>query len=315
VVLGADVVYKESSVAPLLCVLRRLKPSRVLLANEVRSGNQRRFARTLAACGFDVKTTSLSPTTELLDARPAEKLTDFRLDSPAVLFGGEIVVDQDPQGADGLGGLVWPGAVALAAFATTKGASRVKGKRVLDLGAGTGAVGLAVAEEASFVCLTDEFLALAAHNADRNARGNIPVILRRGRWADDLDDDLQDLHFDVVLGAELTPMVAGHDALATDIRRRLRRTNGAVAYLTAAPCLRDDKKKNDDDDDDDKKKVTCCPCATHRFLRTALHRGLVLRHLHADVPLLDAPGVDRTLDDGHDTIWVLEFGVSPPAGE
>ena len=311
IVIGSDVVYKESLVAPLLCTLRRLRPSRILLGNEVRSQHQPRFRRTLQAAGFEVKLLHQEQeNVEILDGRPLE-VGEFRLDKPAWVTN--LRIDQDSTGADGFGGIVWPGAVALIDFAM----SLVRGKRILDLGTGTGAVGLALSGVANDVCLADEFLALAAHNAARCGRAN--VILRPGLW-NSQNDDLADLHFDVILGAELTPIAPSHDALINELLRLFRRhdtnnrgarschdtnrgarwchdtnlSENLVAYLTAAPSPGS--------------SIQDCPSATDRFIHSATQAGLHV-HIHKNIPLRDAPGVDRTFDDGYDTIWILELGL------
>ncbi|KAF8901633.1 putative methyltransferase-domain-containing protein [Gymnopilus junonius] len=63
-----------------------------------------------------------------------------RWDSPPRLLSISLVVDAAP----GCGGLAWPAGQILANYLVQKGPKYIKGKTVLELGSGTGLVGLAV---------------------------------------------------------------------------------------------------------------------------------------------------------------------------
>ena len=82
----------------------------------------------------------------------------------------------DP-GCDGTGGSVWPGAVWLSHY-LLEDAERREGladKVICELGAGSGACGLALALHCGGVCLTDgsaQMVALLEANADRNSASN-----------------------------------------------------------------------------------------------------------------------------------------------
>ena len=72
-----------------------------------------------------------------------------------------IAVAQTPRGADGLGGVVWPNAIALARWLSPKIDARCS---IFELGAGTGILGLALAQHAGRTTLSDEFVGLLAWN-------------------------------------------------------------------------------------------------------------------------------------------------------
>ncbi|KAJ8598829.1 hypothetical protein CTAYLR_008537 [Chrysophaeum taylorii] len=285
VVLAADVVYKPSLVAPLLCALREIAYGLLVLANDERSANQRRFATCLESCGF-----------RLLEEHATDVLLQLYGPPPSSSSGqmtevrfADLAVRQDAT--EGLGGLVWPGAVALARYLRTLD---LTGSSVLELGCGAGLVGLAIADRVASVVLSDELVGLAATNARTFDNATVRVLvwgLRRGE---------DDQSFDLVIGAELTPYLDAHDDLAAEIAHRLRPTGRA--FLTAAPFR---SGKND---------CKTTTCATHNFINTAArHRLVVDRVLQA--PILDdkngdVQGLDLALDDGFDHTLILELRLA-----
>mmetsp|Transcript_8888 Transcript_8888/g.13649 ORF Transcript_8888/g.13649 Transcript_8888/m.13649 type:complete len:451 (-) Transcript_8888:198-1550(-) len=305
-VLGTDVVYRENLVAPLICTLRRLRPKRLILANEERSKNQRRFAQTLSAVGFHINNEFTQNKIHVIDAIPAESWSmDFDASMPVKLLRHTSSVDQDSHGGDGLGGQVWPGAVALAEFVLPY----CHGKRVLELGAGTGYCGLCVSLVANHVIMTDQFLDLLAHNVAKSNFSN--VTIRYCLWNDDYIYDKTDF-FDVILGAELTPMIDGHEALAKEILRRFmqssKTSSSSRAFLTAAPCS---SSLSSSDSSTFTKDTITCRCATHHFIKTAIQTGLSVNHCHTNIPIpANILNLDRTFDDGLDFVWILELGLS-----
>ncbi|KAK7254404.1 lysine N-methyltransferase [Aureococcus anophagefferens] len=313
VVVAADVVYKSQLVAPLLSTLRLLArdpAQRVVLANDRRSCGQARFAGALEACDMVLEASDTVGSVLLHVFRPAAPGDgDFGGDGERCAFAtpGGVAFDvvQSPRGADGLGGLVWPGAVAVAKWLGERAPFPLADCRVLDLGAGTGFLGLALAAYgARRVVLSDEFVGLAAWNGARFLERHpaADVSVRRVRWGHEDDADADDVAagrcapepMDLIVGAELAPMVAGHAALAAELDRRLamagpRRT--ARAVLALAPGASQSRK----------------------FLDAAAARpSLELEVLHLDVPAIRAgdpavAGLDLTFDDGAETLWVAVF--------
>ena len=109
---------------------------------------------------------------------------------------------------------LWSASYALVDHLSTRAAERVLDKRVLELGAGVGACGLACASlGARAVCLTDRdeaTLALAHANARRNgwfdgdARANAcEVTVRRLDWSDSTTYAKEEETHDVVVAADM----------------------------------------------------------------------------------------------------------------
>jgi hypothetical protein len=246
--------------------------------------------------------------------------------------GLPVFVRQSPRGADGLGGVVWPGAIALARFLAPE---MTADTRVFELGCGTGFLGLALrAAGAGHVTLTDEFVELACANAALTEEGcETPIVVRRVRWAhaDDGKDDapppreycwdpdvrlgalpheptlpvegLKDISFDAfrrefVVGAELTPMLEGHTDLIREVKRRLesvtRRGLEAKAFIALAAAEGD-------------------KCATSKFLALAKKELKVVRiEKVPNVKEGEIEGLDLSLADGGEKVWVAELGLLAP---
>ena len=248
--------------------------------------------------------------------------------------GLPILIRQSPRGADGLGGVVWPGAIALARYLAPDMTPKT---RIFELGCGTGFLGLALrAAGAGHVTLSDEFVELACANASLTEDGcDAPIIVRRVRWGhdDDGEDDPQpakeymwdpDVRKGIlpheptcteknlkelpqegawrefVVGAELTPMVDGHSALVKEIKRRLEHavSRGLEATAFIAMAAAESEK-----------------CATSSFLNIA-KKELKVVHIKKDVPNIkqgEIDGLDCSLADGGDVVWVAELGLLPAA--
>ncbi|KAJ1451720.1 putative methyltransferase-domain-containing protein [Pelagophyceae sp. CCMP2097] len=342
VVLASDVVYKPALVAPLVATLKQLltrKAQVLILANDERSSAQKRFAGVLEASEFDVQTTHVGavlvhvcrPLYDEAAAAPGAAALRFTHSSFSHLPANELVIQQDPKAVDGLGGTVWPNAVAMARWlieaSDYAGDVRSGRARVFELGCGTGATGLALAAAgAAHVTLTDEFVALAASNAAAVAQmqpANAAVVtVRRCRWGHANDADAADWKADatlpsdaieLVVGAELTPMLDGHEALAAEIERRLdsarHRGCRGVGLIACTPCA----------------DVSVCAakrgrCRTHAFIDTAarvphLRLARVIPGVAASrAGDADVANLDLTFDDGTDDIWILEFTRDEKAG-
>lgn len=155
-----------------------------------------------------------------------------------------LLTSNDRDDAMPLGSEVWPAAAALCRWQLTADVrSRLRGSRVLELGSGTGAVGLfAAGMGANRVVLTDrdELLPLLVTNVGRNggalgrsAQGVEVAALDWRSGGADLNASLAALGgpFDVVLGSDLTyPQEASsYDGLANVLAALLAPGGGAAA--------------------------------------------------------------------------------------
>lgn len=166
--------------------------------------------------------TEPSPAFDALVAR-------FPLETVAVTIGVQIwqvtcVVDQDAL-LDGVnvvehvpyGFLLWESAVALAQLLVECGA-QLRGKRVLELGAGVGLAGLVAQKLGAAVWQTDhraDLLVLAEHNARQNHVEQPQHFLADWRtWN-------HPTHYDLILGADILYERAMHQYLAPIFRQNL----------------------------------------------------------------------------------------------
>jgi predicted nicotinamide N-methyase len=107
--------------------------------------------------------------------------------------------------------MLWASALGLAEW-LSRTPSLVRGKRVLEIGAGVGLAGLAASALGAVVIQTDfqaDALTLCRHNAARNAVEGIRIA-RRADWRD-FPADLRD--FDVVIGSDVLYERASHGLL------------------------------------------------------------------------------------------------------
>ena len=175
--------------------------------------------------------TEPSPSFEDLAAR-------FPLETVAVTIGAQrwqitCVVDQDAL-LDGVnvmehvpyGFLLWESAVALAQHLVERG-DQLRGKRVLELGAGVGLAGLAAQKLGAAVWQTDhraDLLVLAEHNAQQNQLVPPQHFLADWRtWT-------HTPHYDLILGADILYERAMHRYLAPIFRQNL--APGGQLWLT-----------------------------------------------------------------------------------
>lgn len=92
--------------------------------------------------------------------------------------------------------MLWPSAIALAHELAVRD---LTGKRVLELGAGTGLPGIIAAARGARVVQTDR-QSLALHLGKRNAeRNGIQLEQRTGDWTAWTDET----HYDLVIGADI----------------------------------------------------------------------------------------------------------------
>ena len=146
----------------------------------------------------------------------------------------------DGGGLLGTGGRVWRSAPALCLWLQRHIAH---GARVIDLGCGTGAVGLyCAALGASCVAVTDaseRLLTLTEHNWRRNmavgATRHASVEPCRLRWG---IDEPPAGAFDWVLGSDVIYDPAGHEPLCRTLRSLLRRASSCRIVLATMPRMR-----------------------------------------------------------------------------
>ena len=129
------------------------------------------------------------------------------------------VVTPGWNGKLGTGGRVWPGAVAMCQLLCSMSSS-IAGSHILELGTGTGAVGLyAGALGASRVILTDGSDA-EVELAGLNARRHTHLFSPKARvqaslhpWGEPLDPSITAEGFDFILGADITYSLSALPAL------------------------------------------------------------------------------------------------------
>lgn len=155
-------------------------------------------------------------------------LHEYRLRLPgrewSVLHTGEVLTFADEQrflGEDRAripyGVVLWPAAIALAHDLAAR-AAELRGRRVLELGAGTGLPGIVAASLGASVVQTDRLelaLGVCRENAARNGVVDGPhaVEHRVGDWTDWSDTD----RYDWILGAD----VMYSEAMQPHLRRVL----------------------------------------------------------------------------------------------
>ena len=122
------------------------------------------------------------------------------------------------------GAAIWESGEVLARLLTSSAAwaRRLRGARVLELGCGTGLVGLAAAAMGAEVTLTDRVLACAEHNRDLNFAPpeRWRCQLRRLSWGD--DDAAADLKssrgpFDFIVTSDTLYESSNQEALAATV--------------------------------------------------------------------------------------------------
>lgn len=130
------------------------------------------------------------------------------------------------------GGFIWDSAPLLASYV---GTMSLTGARVLELGTGTGLVGLAAAcTGAGQVVLTDREVHMAMQNRDANfeVRQRSRVLVRELQWGVRLQQARAELGvFDVILGSDLLYLPQSHAALAATIDALA--ADGTQVFLTS----------------------------------------------------------------------------------
>ena len=129
----------------------------------------------------------------------------------------ELVVEQDQSLHDSCGGIVWESAFCLAQLLQRDGGKRVRGKRVIELGAGAGLLGMSAAKlGAESVVLTDHpsAMPLLRRNVERNFPNDTAVSNEKTRVSCLPLDWLDDAHLSAVATCAQGPFDV---ALAADV--------------------------------------------------------------------------------------------------
>ncbi|CAL8307065.1 unnamed protein product [Merluccius merluccius] len=116
-----------------------------------------------------------------------------KLHNPSATFhfaGHEVRLDQDWR-RSGVAAVVWDAAIVLCMYLDLLGEVEVRGKSAIELGAGTGLVGIVAALLGAQVTITDREPALELLST--NVRGNVPAQIQHSvsvselSWGSDLD--------------------------------------------------------------------------------------------------------------------------------
>ncbi|KAJ7095091.1 putative methyltransferase-domain-containing protein [Mycena belliarum] len=112
-----------------------------------------------------------------------------------------ITIDLILDAAPGCGGVAWPAGEVLAQYLVKQGLDSLQGKKVLELGSGTGLVGLVAAMLGGTVCLTDQapLLDIMRENVEKNKLSELCVVAELN-WGDPIPTDIP--RPDVILAAD-----------------------------------------------------------------------------------------------------------------
>ncbi|KLO15218.1 hypothetical protein SCHPADRAFT_278584 [Schizopora paradoxa] len=115
---------------------------------------------------------------------------------------GNITVRLQTDPSPGCGGIAWPAGEVLAKYLAGKGPDNLNGKAIVELGSGTGLVGLVAALLGARVYITDQLPLLPAmeKNTDLNGLQNRVNVVEYN-WGGDIPDGLPD-RIDYVLAAD-----------------------------------------------------------------------------------------------------------------
>jgi len=108
-----------------------------------------------------------------------------------------LAVDASP----GCGGLAWPAGQILASYLVQKGTDYVKNRNILELGSGTGLVGLVTGKLGGDVCITDQapLLPIMQRNISLNALDS-KVVMAELNWGMPISTTIQQP--DLILAAD-----------------------------------------------------------------------------------------------------------------
>jgi predicted nicotinamide N-methyase len=131
----------------------------------------------------------------------------------------DLVIEERPTGIEFYGEYIWPTPLFMCEF-LKRNSELVKGKRVLELGSGTGIVGLYAAKlGAAHVTLTD-FIDFNIENIKRNIKENGVEQVTEPRWfqwGTSLGEQ-----WDVIIGSDIVYPVMDKNALIKAIKTHLK---------------------------------------------------------------------------------------------
>jgi predicted nicotinamide N-methyase len=130
-----------------------------------------------------------------------------------------LVIEERPSGNQFYGEYIWPSGLFMCDF-LKRNPELVKGKRVLELGSGTGLTGLYAAKlGASHVTLTD-FIDFNIENIKRNIKENGLERVSEPRWFK-WGTNLRE-QWDVIIGSDIIYPAMDKDALINAIKMHLK---------------------------------------------------------------------------------------------
>ncbi|KAI8624481.1 putative methyltransferase-domain-containing protein [Xylariaceae sp. FL1651] len=157
-------------------------------------------------------------------------------------FGGLLSADRPlrlrEDLRDGCGGQLWPAGMTLARYMLRYHSGSLKGKRILELGAGGGLVGLAVAggcdlgEARAPLYITDqkEMYSLMRHNIALNSlEGKVEAMVLN--WGEPLPAEIAASPPDVILAADCVYFEPAFPLLLTTLTELLALCPDAVVYF------------------------------------------------------------------------------------
>ncbi|KAJ7688430.1 putative methyltransferase-domain-containing protein [Mycena rosella] len=112
-----------------------------------------------------------------------------------------ITIDLALDASPGCGGVAWPAGEVLAQYLVKQGPNSLQGKNILELGSGTGLVGLVAAMLGGTVCLTDQapLLDIMRENVAINKVSALCVVAELN-WGEPIPADIPQP--DVILAAD-----------------------------------------------------------------------------------------------------------------
>jgi SAM-dependent methyltransferase len=130
-----------------------------------------------------------------------------------------MIIEERPTGNEFYGEYIWPSGLFMCVF-LKRNPELVKGKRVLELGSGTGIVGLYAAKlGATHVTLTD-FIDFNIENIKRNIKENRLERVTEPRWFK-WGTNLRE-QWDMIIGSDIIYPVMDKDALLNAIKMHLK---------------------------------------------------------------------------------------------